>query len=419
MARIWSFFTGAGGLDLGMESVGLKPELAVEIDPTCCATLATNHSNLRVLRNDVTQLGQRDLRQAGGSDDVDLMVGGPPCQSFSTGGGRAALNDPRGNLIFEYLRIIDEIRPRAFVLENVANLITAAINHRPINKRPGNRWNLSSYSVNNEPSSGPLGKGEPAPLGPDELSGSAIAYLLDVLKEKLEYSISLAILNAADFGAPQRRLRLLIVGSRDAKAPAFPSPTHGPGAPVPYATVRDAIWDLRGNPGPGSAYTDGVRTVFDLVPEGRNWRSLPPEIARSAMGERSYVAGGGKMGFFRRLAWDEPSPTITGRSNRKGSALCHPVESRPLSVHECARLQGFPDGWHFAGSAAARYQQVGNAVPVALGGAVGRMMTQHLDGSGDVETRTVDAMLSEATTRLRSSALTKSALTKKANVAIG
>jgi len=125
------------------------------------------------------------------------------------------------------------------------------------------------------------------------------------------------------------------------------------------------------------------------------------------MGERSYVAGGGKMGFFRRLAWDEPSPTITGRSNRKGSALCHPEQSRPLSVHECARLQGFPDDWHFVGSAAAQYQQIGNAVPVALGMAVGRMMSQYLDGCGEVETRTVDG---DASPRRRRSCGTRHVL---------
>jgi DNA (cytosine-5)-methyltransferase 1 len=400
---VWSFFSGAGGLDLGLESVGLAPQLAVEVDPTCCATLTANRKQLRVLEEDVSTLSMARLRETGGAGEVDLMIGGPPCQSFSTGGGRAALNDPRGNLIFVYLKLIEQIRPRAFVLENVANLITAAIKHRPIDQRPGKRWNLSSYSVNNKQSA--MTEEELlAPLGPEELSGSAIAYLLDVLREKLEYSISLAVLNAADFGAPQRRLRLIIVGSRDAKAPTFPEPTHGEGKDHPYATVRDAIWDLRRSPGPGSAYTDDVRKVFDLVPEGKNWRSLSPDVARAAMGERSYLAGGGKVGFFRRLAWDEPSPTITGRSNRKGSALCHPEYSRPLSVHECARLQGFPDDWDFTGSAAAQYLQIGNAVPIVLGAAVGAMMVRHLDGAGEVETRSIGDMLADATTCLRQAA---------------
>ena len=343
------------------------------------------------------------------------MIGGPPCQSFSTGGGRAALNDPRGNLIFKYVQLISKVRPRAFVLENVANLITAAVTHRPIDQRPGKRWNLASYSVRNIAEPAGPDYDEIKPLRPDELSGSAIIYLLEVLKDTLGYSISLAVLNAADFGAPQRRLRLFIVGDRDVKAPAFPQPTHGVEGRVRFVTVRDAIWDLREDPGPGSAYTDAVRQVFDQVPEGKNWRALPEKVARAAMGERSYAAGGGKVGFFRRLAWDEPAPTITGRSNRKGSALCHPGQSRPVSVRECARLQGFPDDWRFIGSAAAQYLQIGNAVPVALGAAVGHMMAQHLNGSGEVETRTVEAMVADATKRLRESARTKKQKTVQAS----
>lgn len=407
MARVWSLFTGAGGLDLGLEMAGLAPELAVELDSACCETLTTNRQQLRVLRKDVSQLTAADLHEVCGSAEVDLLVGGPPCQPFSTGGGRAGLGDPRGNLIFAYARLIHEVRPRAFVLENVANLITAALSHRPIEKRPGKRWNLASYASTDSKLLTSANDDGNLPLTPDELSGSAISYLLDVLRERLDYSISLAVLNSADYGAPQRRMRLLIVGDRDGKAPSFPQPTHGGDQASPYATVRDAIWDLRANPGPGSAYTDPVRQIFDLVPEGKNWRSLPPDVARVAMGERSYTAGGGKVGFFRRLAWDEPAPTITGRSNRKGSALCHPEQSRPLSVRECARLQGFADDWTFTGSAASQYLQVGNAVPVALGAAVGHMMAQHLEGSGAVEMRTVEVMLQEATKRLRAAARNK------------
>ena len=406
MATVWSFFSGAGGLDLGFESAGLMPQLAVEIDPACCATLNANRGSRKILQRDIASVTAGVLREAASTSDVDLMIGGPPCQSFSTGGGRAALSDPRGNLIFRYVQLIADVRPRAFVLENVANLITAAISHRPIDKRPGKRWNLSSYSAGDNSESR---FDDNPPLTQEELSGSAITYLLEVLRKKLGYSISLAILNAADFGAPQRRLRLFIVGDRDSKAPAFPMPSHGDGASYPVATVRDAIWDLRNNPGPGSEYIDATRQVFDLVPPGKNWRSLPPEVARAAMGERSYAAGGGKVGFFRRLAWDEPSPTITGRSNRKGSALCHPEQSRPLSVKECARIQGFPDEWCFVGSSASQYLQIGNAVPISLGAAVGHMMAQHLDGSGAVETRTVEAMVVDATRKLRDSARTKRA----------
>ena len=389
MSRVLSFFTGAGGLDLGLDQAGLTPEVAVELVPVFCQTLRRSmRGETRVIEGDIGQLQLEDLGLGRHADDVDLMVGGPPCQSFSTGGGRAGLGDPRGNLIFQYVRLIAAVRPRAFVLENVANLITAAIRHRPIAERPGKRWNLSSYSTANlvDPS------GDFDPLQPEEMSGSAVRYLMDVLQERLGYAISVGVLNAADFGAPQQRMRLVIIGGRDGKAPALPTPTHGPHGRRPYATVRDAIWDLRAKLGPGSMYTEPVRKVFEQVPEGGNWRSLPPDVARAALGERSYAAGGGKTGFYRRLAWDAPSPTITGRANRKGSSLCHPSVTRPLSVRECSRLQGFPDDWGFAGSAAAQYLQIGNAVPVALGHAVGRTMVDFLNGSSEVETRDVENM---------------------------
>jgi DNA (cytosine-5)-methyltransferase 1 len=126
-------------------------------------------------------------------------------------------------------------------------------------------------------------------------------------------------------------------------------------------------------------------------------------LARKAMGERSFKAGGGKTGFFRRLAWDSPSPTITGKPNRKGTAMCHPSQTRPLSIKECARLQGFPDRWEFAGGSHHQYLQIGNAVPVDLGAAIGRMLQQP-------RAKTVSThaeLLGEAVATLRASARNK------------
>ena len=121
------------------------------------------------------------------------------------------------------------------------------------------------------------------------------------------------------------------------------------------------------------------------------------------MGERSYAAGGGKTGFFRRLAWDAPSPTITGKANRKGSAMCHPSQTRPLSARECARLQGFPDAWQFAGGLHHQYLQIGNAVPVALGAAIGRMLASDVPGEAPVH----DDLLDLAVRTLRATARNK------------
>ena len=120
--EIWSFFSGAMGLDLGLEMAGVPPTLVNEINKDCCSTIRANRPDLCLLDQSISELTAKTLRRHRGfNGEVELMVGGPPCQSFSPGGKRAALTDPRGNLIYEYLRLVGEIRPRYFILENVAN----------------------------------------------------------------------------------------------------------------------------------------------------------------------------------------------------------------------------------------------------------------------------------------------------------
>ncbi len=402
--EVWSFFTGAMGLDLGLEAAGLHPTLANELDKRFCETIRTNRPELDLIEGDVTKLTADSLRKRRGFDhEVYMIVGGPPCQSFSSGGKRAALSDPRGNLIYEFFRIVSEVSPRYFVLENVANLTTAALRHRPISERPGKHWSLKKYD-------GDLNReiGGVRPLEDDEKSGSALRQIARDARS-LGYHISFAVVDAADYGAPQHRLRFVMMGSRDHPPPALPAATFGT-EDVPHRTVRDAIWHLRDDPGPHSSYTDPVRRWFDLVPEGGNWRSLPAKLQEEALGG-SYKAGGGKTGFYRRLSWDRPSPTITGRANRKGSALCHPEQSRPISVREAAALQGFPPEWQFTGAMNAQYMQVGNAVPVLLGRAVGDAILAHEEAQAGKRGRqpNVDRMLEAAVARLRASARNKGA----------
>lgn len=407
--EIWSFFTGAMGLDLGLEQDGLDATLANEINPLFCKTIRLNRPTLDLIEGDVTDLTADKLRLRRKWDgEVYLMVGGPPCQPFSSGGKRAALSDPRGNLIYEYIRLVAEVRPRYFVLENVANLTTAALRHRPISERPGKRWNLRHYEKRN------VGEGDGAsPLDADEMAGSALRQILTDM-EALGYYITFAVVDAADYGAPQHRLRFVMLGARDYPPPALPAPSHGPGH-APYVTVKQAIGHLLDVPGPHSQYTDGVRSYFDLVPPGGNWRSLPKCLQEGAMGG-AFNSGGGKTGFFRRLSWDTPAPTITGRANRKGSALCHPAESRPLSVLECAALQGFPGDWKLHGAMNNQYMQVGNAVPVHLGRAIGEAIAAH---EMTVRARRtackawdpdVDQMLADAMKRVRSAGRNKRSL---------
>ena len=327
------------------------------------------------------------------------MVGGPPCQSFSPGGKRTSLSDPRGNLTYEYLRLIREVAPRYFIFENVANLTTAALRHRPIAERPGQHWSLKRYDTE-----WPDGDGSVPPLAADELSGSAIRQILRDI-EQLGYYVTFGVLDAADYGAPQHRLRFMMVGSRESPPPSLPRPTHGPGL-ARCRTVRDAIYRLRQDPGVGSQYTEPVRRLFALVPEGGYWRDLPCELHREALGG-AWNAGGGKTGFYRRLSWDAPSPTITTAVNRKGSALCHPEANRPVSVHECAALQGFPEDWSFAGSMSAQYRQIGNAVPVPLARAISKVFVDDRHPGRPVEEHDYHVMLTAAVARLRSAARNK------------
>jgi DNA (cytosine-5)-methyltransferase 1 len=405
--EIWSFFTGAGGLDLGLEDAGLHATLAVEIDADCCKTLKRNRPALDVWETDMARLDAEGLRRhreyAG---DVFLMVGGPPCQSFSPGGKRAGLSDPRGNLIYTYLRLIDQVRPEYFVFENVAQLVTAAVRHRPISQRPGKVWNLSAFH-----NSRTQGDDSAPAMEPDELSGSAIRQVFAEMNG-LGYALNFGVLDAADFGAPQHRYRFVMLGAREEPPIAAPPVTHGPIAPTGalWRTLRDAIYDLRDHPGPHSEYTAETARYFALVPPGGNWRQLPKDIQEGALGSAAYAAGGGKTGFFRRLSWDAPSPTITGRSNRKASAVCHPDFIRPLSVHESARLQGFPDGWSFVGSMSSQYMQVGNAVPVKLGAAVGAALLRHENTRprrSVAESPDLERLLYVATNRLRATARNK------------
>ena len=207
MKHVVSLFSGAMGLDIGLEQAGFRTSLAVEVDPHCCATIRENRPDIDVWETDIRQIdGQGILERLKKPEEIFLMVGGPPCQSFCPGGKRAALSDPRGNLIYTYLKLIQEIRPRFFVLENVANLVTAALRHRPIAERPGKHWNLSVYHRKDKNHGS-----DSVPMEAEELSGSAIHQIIVDVRD-LGYQISLSVADAADFGAPQHRLRFLIFG---------------------------------------------------------------------------------------------------------------------------------------------------------------------------------------------------------------
>jgi DNA (cytosine-5)-methyltransferase 1 len=369
-----SLFSGSLGFDLGLETVGFETRVCVEIDADCVNTIRTNRPTIPVIDRSIQEVSTAEILRVAGlrQDEPFCVVGGPPCQSFSSGGKRSSILDPRGSLFMEFVRVVREASPQYFVFENVAHIVTAAVRHRAIADRPGQDWNLSAYTKNG-------GRGRDssddsqAPLEADEMSGSAIKVILSEF-ESLGYHFTYGVLNAADFGVPQRRLRFVLIGSRVRRPLRLPQPTHATrptSERQPWVSLRHALKGLN-DPSPlHSNYTEFFQQIFSQVPPGRNWRALPVELQQAALGA-AYDSGGGKTGFFRRLSWDEPTPTIVGKPNRKSCAICHPDHTRPLTVRECARVQGFPDDWQFTGGMHRQYLQVGNAVPIGLGAAVGR-----------------------------------------------
>lgn len=173
----------------------------------------------------------------------------------------------------------------------------------------------------------------------------------------------------------QRAILLGILGDE----PCFlPAPTHGrPGLPG-YRTLRDALTGVE-ELGPIQPLSERKRQVYDLIPPGGNWRDLDDRARRETMGA-AYFAEGGRSGWWRRLAWDLPSPTILGMPDHSSTALVHPDESRCLSVNECAAIQTFPVGTQFGGKPRSQYQQIGNAVPVLLGRALGQQVHEFISG---------------------------------------
>jgi len=353
-----SLFSGAMGMDIGLEQAGLNIKVVQDIDVICLKTaLANGH---KFLRGDIRQIRPETLLEVAGlkAGDPFLVCGGPPCQPFSTAGKRLGIDDPQGNLFVQFVRMIDHIRPRFFIMENVKGLM--------------------SSGVGNSAGSGKGGKdGEPGAL---EAVQEEIA--------RLGYRTVSGILDAVNYGTPQFRERFVIIGSRDNEDVFLPIPSHFQTHQDPahrWMTLREAIGDLEDNPGMCASFTGERADYLKLVPEGGNWKKLPEEMKKKAMGG-AFASGGGKVGFYRRLSYSQPSPTLVTSPVQKASMLCHPKKLRPLSVTEYSRIQQFPESWVFAGKMLSQYRQIGNAIPVGLGKALGQVLVSVANGQATVKT---------------------------------
>ncbi len=218
------------------------------------------------------------------------------------------------------------------------------------------------------------------------MKGGALNFVLSKLSNA-GYASSFNLYNSANFGTPQIRERVIIVCSRDGTPAPFLTPTHSEdgalGLPA-WRTVRQALQGLDSHN--HLNFPEKRLRFYRQLKAGQNWRDLPADLQREALG-KSYFSGGGKTGFLRRLAWDKPSPTLVTHPAMPATDLAHPEADRPLSIEEYKRIQEFPDDWQLAGPLIQQYKQIGNAVPISLGHAVGKLLRDLLAGKAQAAPR--------------------------------
>lgn len=344
-----SLFSGAGGLDYGFEAAGFETAAAVEMNPACCETLRVNRK-WPVIERDIFDVPSDELLETANlkQGDADLLVGGPPCQPFSKSGYWARgdarrLEDPRANTLSAYLRVLEDLRPKAFLLENVEGL---------------------------------------AYRGKDE----GLQLLLEALnginhRTKSNYQATLQVLNASDYGVPQLRRRLILVGARDGTRFRFPDPTHGDldGELSLFSisgrrTAWDALGDLKLDPTEDVELSGRWADLLPSIPEGQNYQWHTDRMdGEPLFGWRRHF-----WSFLLKLAKDHPSWTIQAQPG-PASGPFH-WDNRRLSMRELCRLQTFPDDVHIQGSRISIQRQIGNAVPSLLAEVLGRSIRTQLLG---------------------------------------
>ena len=356
-----SFFSGAMGLDIGMEQGGIKALLACEFDKACRLTIAKNKPEMALI-GDINKYSPAEILSFAGipkGRKVDVIFGGPPCQAFSTAGSRRGLNDSRGNIFLKYLDIIAEILPKYVVIENVRGLLSVEF-----------------------PFSDSLSFDECAASDIKPIKGGALLHILKRLRSA-GYTVSFELYNAANFGAPQIRERVVIIAYHGNDKIPYLTPTHAEsgafGLPQ-WKTLSTALSCLPENIKHRHVnFPEERLRYYRVLKEGQYWKNLPIEMQKEAMG-RSFYLGGGKTGFYRRLSYSKPSPTLVTHPAMPATDLAHPIEDRPLSVEEYSCIQEFPPSWHICGSLLDQYKQIGNAVPIALGVGIAKTITAHMNG---------------------------------------
>ncbi|MEM3452674.1 MAG: DNA cytosine methyltransferase [Candidatus Hadarchaeum sp.] len=331
-----SLFSGIGGLDIGLEQAGFDIAVAVEADPLRAHTIRRNRPKWNVINENILNLDAEDILSAAGLKvgEPALVVGGPPCQPFSKAAlwiRRRGQDDTRSKLLLEFRRVVLKTRHFAFLMENVP-----------------------------------------------ELSGKLGAQVFETFTKKLGqggYTLRWAVLNACEFGVPQKRRRLFVVGCRKEAGvvPSFPKPTHGPQTGRRYISSGDAIGDLDdGEVHPDEVPSGRYGRFLKVIPPGRNYIWLCKQRGL----QLPFAPRTRYWSFLLKLHPNMPSWTIPA-SPGPSTGPFH-WRSRRLRIAEVKRLQTFPDSWKLFGSKRAMWSQLGDAVPPLLAEKVGRHVRRQL-----------------------------------------
>lgn len=338
--KVMDLFAGVGGLSYGFaHNERFEILLANEYEKDIATAYSMNHPTVKMIQGDIRDITEEQLKDVLGDIQIDLIVGGPPCQSYSTLGKRQM--DDRAHLFEEYCRILSIVKPQAFVFENVSGLTSMQ----------GGR-------------------------------------LIEVIKERfreLGYDVKSELLNAVDYGVPQYRDRVILVGVKGDNHFEYPLATHGEGL-KPHVTVEDALSDLpilksgeernEYASAPKNEYQQYLRAsgcvltenaapkngehlirIMEALPDGGSKDDLPEEIRPKS----------GYGNTYAKMWWKRPAPTVTRNFATPSSSRCvHPRDSRAMTTREGARLQSFPDDYKFYGSRSMKNLEIGNAVPPLL-----------------------------------------------------
>lgn len=314
---------GCGGLSSGLIKAGFIPLLLNDNNKDCCETLKYNHPNTNIVCSSMDKIDYSQF-----IDKLDLFAGGVPCQSFSQAGLRKGFNDPRGNLIFKFIEIVNLVKPKIFMIENVKGLLTHD-------------------------------------------KGNTIKQIIEILNESKLYNITYKCLDASKYDVPQKRERVFIIGILNTINYSYEFPKES----LMKTVLKDVLYDVPFSN--GATYNEEKKALFKMIPQGGCWINLPENLRKEYLGN-SYNSGGGKRGILYRLSMEKPCLTLLCTPSQKQTERCHPLEERPLTIREYARIQTFADDYIFIGSMSSQYKQIGNAVPVNLATYMGQSLIEIL-----------------------------------------